>query len=137
VSWWSKLVGGGLTAPIDAIGKVIDDVHTSKEEKWAAQVVMEKLRQEPGKLQAAINMLEAQHRSVFVAGWRPFIGWVCGFTLFYMWMGRALFSDILVANGMPPLLTLDVTPTDLIALLAPLLGLGTLRSAEKFTGVSK
>ena len=42
-------------------------------------------------LQAEINKLEAQHRSIFVAGWRPFIGWICGFALAYNFIIRDLF----------------------------------------------
>ena len=32
-------------------------------------------------LQTKINMVEASHRTLFVAGWRPFVGWICGFAL--------------------------------------------------------
>jgi len=42
-------------------------------------------------LQTKINEVEAGHRSVFVAGWRPFIGWVCGFALAYNFIIRDLF----------------------------------------------
>lgn len=137
MSFWGTLFGAGIAAPIDAIGRVIDDVHTSGEEKAAAKIVMEKLRQEPAKLQAAINAIEAQHRSVFVAGWRPFVGWVCGWALAYLWLIRAIFSDMIAALGGPPLPPLDITVTDVIALLGPLLGLGTLRTTEKLGKVSK
>ena len=84
MGFWGPVFGAGISAPIEAIGGVIDEIHTSDEEKAAAKIVMERLRQEPGKLQAAINMMEAQHRSVFVAGWRPFVGWVCGWALAYL-----------------------------------------------------
>ena len=43
-------------------------------------------------LQAEINKIEAQHRTIFVAGWRPFIGWVCGFALAYNFVIRELFT---------------------------------------------
>ena len=39
-------------------------------------------------LQAQINEQEAKHRTIFVAGWRPFIGWVCGFALAYNFVLR-------------------------------------------------
>jgi len=42
-------------------------------------------------IQTRINEIEAQHRTVFVAGWRPFIGWVCGFALAYNFVIRDLF----------------------------------------------
>ena len=137
MGFWNTLIGGGVTSAVDAIGAVVDDVHTSEEERAAAKIVMERLRQEPGKLQAAINRVEAQHRSVFVAGWRPFIGWVCGWALAYIWLLRPLFGDFLHATfgySPPPL---DIGAVDVIALLGPLLGLGTLRTGEKMAGVAK
>ncbi len=137
MGFWATLFGGGISAPIEAIGGVIDEIHTSDEEKAAARIVMEGLKQEPGKLQAAFNMMEAQHRSVFVAGWRPFVGWVCGWALAYLWLIRSIFSDLIVAFGAPPLPHLEITVTDVIALLGPLLGLGTLRTTEKLGKVSK
>ena len=44
------------------------------------------------KLQNEINKVEAQHRSVFVSGWRPFIGWVCGVALAYNFIVRDLLT---------------------------------------------
>ncbi|MDB4306098.1 holin family protein [bacterium] len=137
MSFWTSLIGGGVTSAVEAIGGVIDDVHTSKEERAAAQIVMEKLRQEPAKLQAAINKVEAQHRSVFVAGWRPFIGWVCGFALAYIWLIRPLLGDLLHATFgyvTPPL---EIGAVDVVALLGPLLGIGGLRTVEKLGGRTK
>lgn len=137
MGFWSSLVGGGLASPIEAIGDVIDDVHTSAEEKAAAKIVMERLRQEPAKLQAAINHAQVQHRSVFVAGGRPFILWVCGFALAYIWFIRIIMSDIIVAFDGPPLPVLDVSAADVVGLLGPILGLGALRTGEKLAGKAK
>lgn len=137
MSFWSKLIGGGVTSAVDAIGKVVDDVHTSEEERAAARIVMERLRQEPAKLQAAINKVEAQHRSVFVAGWRPSIGWVCGFALAYLWLIRPIFGDLLHAIFGYTLPPLEIGAVDVIALLGPLLGLSGLRTSEKMAGVAK
>jgi len=139
MSIWSKIFsvgGGGIAAPIDAIGGVIDELHTSREEKDAAKIVMERLRQEPAKLQAAVNAMEAQHRSVFVAGWRPWIGWVCGFALAYIWLIRPILNDVLTLVGFP-LAELEISTSDVILLLGPLLGLGTLRTGEKLAKVAK
>jgi len=137
VSIWGTIFGTGVAAPIEAIGNVIDDLHTSKEEKDAAKIVMERLRQQPAKLQAAINAIEAQHRSMFVAGGRPFIIWVCGWTLAYIWILRIVFSDIMVAFGGQALPELDVSASDVVLLLGPILGLGTLRTGEKLAGRAK
>jgi len=140
MSIWSKIfsVGGaGIAAPIDAIGGVIDELHTSREEKDAAKIVLAKLRQEPAKLQTAVNALQAQHRSVFVAGGRPFIIWVCGWALAYMWPIRMLMSDIVFIAGGKPLPAVGLSTADVVALLGPILGLGLLRTGEKVTGKAK
>ncbi len=71
MGWFDKLVGSGgdaIAKPIDAVGNALDKILTSKEEKNAGAAVMEKLKQHPAELQVEINKLEAQHRSVFVAG---------------------------------------------------------------------
>ena len=136
MSFWSRLIGGGVTSAVDAVGSVIDNVHTSEEERAAARIVMERLRQEPAKLQAAINRVEAQHRSIFVAGWRPAVGWLCVMALAYLWLFRPVFNDVLSLAGFP-LPSLEIGAADVILLLSPLLGLGTLRTGEKIVGVSK
>ena len=136
MAFWSTLFGAGIASPIEAIGKVVDEVHTSEEERAAAKIVMERLRQEPGKLQSAINMVEAQHRSVWVAGWRPAVGWLCVAALSYLWIVRPVFNDMLTLVGFP-LPDLDIGAADVILLLGPLLGLGTLRTGEKLAGRAK
>ena len=87
------------------------------------------MAQEPHILQAEINKIEASHRSVFVAGWRPFIGWVCGV---------AMASNFLL---MPYLVAfIDVQPLDLTVMMPVLmgmLGLGTMRSVEKVKNVAR
>ncbi len=52
-------------------------VETSEERK-AADLLLMKVQQNPDKWQSEINKIEAGHRTIFVAGWRPFIGWICG-----------------------------------------------------------
>ena len=85
--------------------------------------------------QLKINMEEAKHASIFVAGWRPFAGWVGGVGLAY----AAIFHYILVwFSGIysfppPPAVDTDI----LLYVLGGMLGLGTLRTYEKKNGVSK
>ena len=53
-------------------------------------------------IQTKINEIEAKHRSVFVAGWRPFVGWVCGIALAYNFIIRDLFIWALQPEEVPP-----------------------------------
>lgn len=87
--------------------------------------------------QLAANVEEAKHESVFVSGWRPFIGWVCGSAFAYHFVIQpfAIFGVALYGAQLPALPTLD-TGT-LMPVLMGMLGLGTMRSFEKYQGVSK
>ena len=78
-------------------------------------------------IQTKINEIEAQHRTVFVAGWRPFIGWVSGFALAYNFVIRDLFIWAIQPEVVPPALQMD----HLMTVLLGMLGLGGLRTYEK------
>ena len=78
-------------------------------------------------IQTKINELEAQHRTVFVAGWRPFIGWVCGVALAYNFVIRDLFIWAIKPESIPPALQME----HLMTVLLGMLGLGGLRTFEK------
>lgn len=83
-------------------------------------------------LQAQINEQEAKHRTIFVAGWRPFIGWVCGFALAYNFVLRDLLVWYVGAESAPPALQMEHLMTVLIGML----GLGGMRTFEKFNNKS-
>ena len=137
MSWLSKIVGGGGTDAITAVGGVFDKLFTSEEEKLQAAIVMEKLRQQPAVLQMAVNQVEASNRSMFVAGWRPFIGWICGSGLLYHYILQPmiLFFVALFGAEIPDLPVFDMA--ELRTILMGMLGLGALRTAEKLGGKAK
>ena len=83
-------------------------------------------------LQAQINEQEAKHRTIFVAGWRPFIGWVCGFALAYNFVFRDLLVWMVGVDSAPPALQMEHLMTVLIGML----GLGGMRTFEKFNNKS-
>ena len=124
------LFGGGVTDSIAAIGKVLDNLFTSKDEKMTASAIMEELRQKPHILQAEINKIEASHKSVFVAGWRPFIGWVCGLGLLFAFIIGPLMAFFGVAAPVFPIAMM-------YNLVLALVGLGGLRTYEKLKGIDK
>lgn len=78
-------------------------------------------------LQAEINKMEAQHRTIFVAGWRPFIGWVCGVALAYNFVLRDMLVWYMGAETAPPALQME----HLMTVLVGMLGLGGMRTFEK------
>lgn len=85
--------------------------------------------------QIAINQAEAGNPSVFVSGWRPAIGWVCGMACAWNWVGLkiALFVAAYLGHD------LNLAPADIGEMMPVLLGmhgLGGLRTAEKINGVA-
>ena len=81
--------------------------------------------------QVNVNLEQAKSNSMFVAGSRPFIIWVCGFGLAFQYLLHPLliwiwaFADM---TGKPPL-PLDLSV--MMPLLLGLLGLGSMRSFDK------
>lgn len=128
-----------LLGPVLDIGsKIIDRLFPDPAAKAAAELELLKLTQ-AGDLQTVlaqleINAKEAAHPSVFVAGWRPFVGWCCGVGLGYATIGHNVLAWLAVARGwpVPPAVDTDV----LIYTLGGLLGIGGLRTLEKVKGVA-
>jgi len=92
----------------------------------------------PSLARIELNKIEAGHRSIFVASWRPFIGWVCGLALAWHFILFDLLTWV-TFNFFPrvtelPALSGTVT---LVTVLLSLLGLGAMRTAEKFGGKAK
>ena len=81
--------------------------------------------------QVKVNEKEAQHRSIFIAGWRPFIGWTCGIALFY----HFIVQPILVFFMDKPAPSFDMST--LSTILMGMLGLGGLRTFEKYKSIAK
>lgn len=86
--------------------------------------------------QIALNAQEAQSPSWFVSGWRPAVGWVCLGGLGYQIIIRPIVQSIL-NFWFPQYAMVQLETETLLTLLFGMLGLGGLRSFEKFTGVSK
>ncbi|WP_300300955.1 3TM-type holin [Ferrovibrio sp.] len=131
-----KLLVANIASPIEAIGNVFDKLFTSDAERAQAEAVLEKLRQYPAALQVELNKIEAAHRSVFVAGWRPAVGWICAAGVGWAYLGHPLFlwAAALWAPGVqPPEIQID----SLFELVLAMLGMAGLRSFEKTTGRAK
>jgi len=141
------LVSPDISKISDSIFNGLDSLFTSDEEKKAAKLKMRELMQQPHILQAMANIEEAKHASVFVAGWRPGLGWLCVACLAWAWIIRDFFIMGLTIAG-SYISDLDQTkeiinmlPTinaqDLLTLTMALLGLGGLRTYEATKGVKR
>ena len=124
-------------APIEAIGNVLDKLFTSDDEKLSKKLLLAKLAQEPGIAQVELNKIEAQHRSRFVAGGRPFIIWVCGFALLYNFIIRDIISYIIMIHSPETPLPPELAMAHLMTVLMGVLGLGGYRTIEKLAGRTK
>ena len=126
-----------LPAVTNVIGRFLPE---DKEKKAAAEREIEKQLaihlSRVDLAQLEISKQEAAHRSIFVAGWRPFIGWSCGFAMCYAYIIQPITVFILAQTGnLVDLPTLDLS--EMMPVLLGMLGLGGLRSFEKYKKVSK
>jgi len=123
----------GLGAVADLARSAIDKIWPDKTEQEKQEIAAAVMVIQG---QIDVNKAEAANPSVFVAGWRPFVGWVCGAALAYQFVGKPLLSFGFAAYGhpLPPLPGIDDT---LWQLLFGMLGLGGLRTVEKVKGVTR
>jgi hypothetical protein len=128
-----------LIAAFDIAGKIIDRVWPDRSEQDAAKLdilktqIANEFQLQLGQIE--VNKTEAANQNLFVAGWRPAIGWVCAIALGYQYLIRPLLAWSMAISGhpIPPMPSLD---SNLWELMFGLLGLGALRTVEKVKGVS-
>jgi|EP01046_Picozoa_sp_COSAG06_P011892 hypothetical protein len=132
MSWLSRLLGGGTKG----IGELAKDIREAIKGK---ELDPNKKLEMAGKLaevQTKINEAEATHRTVFVAGWRPFIGWVCGLGLLYAVFIEPLLRFVFTVKGWTiEFPQIDTTIT--MQVLFGMLGLVGARSYEKKNKLTK
>jgi phenylpyruvate tautomerase PptA (4-oxalocrotonate tautomerase family) len=126
---------------IDPVSNILDKVIEDKDQKaklaHEIATMAERHAQELAKGQIDINKEEAKSRNIFIAGWRPFVGWTCGLALFWHFLGLpvTLFITGWFNLQHPPLPEFDMQ--SLMTVLLGMLGLGGMRSFEKFKGLTK
>ena len=91
-----------ITSAASTAADVIDTLFTSEEERLDKQAVLARIALHADALQTKINQSESQHRSCFVAGWRPFIGWTCGMALAWHFILLPLCQFALAVLGVTP-----------------------------------
>jgi hypothetical protein len=133
MSLWTWLSGGKAVAqPIEAVGNVLDALFTSDDERLDKELIKQRLALKPTLAQVEVMKAQAQHRSAFVAGARPFLMWVCGLGFLFSFVISPIIAWVLPDVG-APILPLEV----MLELTLGMLGLAGLRTIEKIKGVSK
>jgi hypothetical protein len=131
-----QLIQALLPVASSVIDRVIPDKEAAEKAKREMQLELVNNINDIAKAQIEVNKTEAAHRNVFVAGWRPFIGWVCGAAFAYHFVLQPIFVFALAAYGV----SLELPSFDMGALMTVLtgmLGLGGLRTFEKMKGTAK
>jgi len=132
----SDILAGGVQGLLGSAGQFAKDIRAaitgeiSPEKKAEIEQRALEIEFALTKAQTDINLAEARHPNVFVAGWRPFIGWVCGCALAWEFIGSQIFEwavKIAGVNVAPPALDTSGLYTTVLALL----GLGGMRTYEK------
>ncbi len=141
MSLLSKILGGATTAPITAIGNIVTGIFGDKGEKLTHDEVMARIALQPTLVQTEINKVEAGHRSIWVSGWRPGIGWVCALSLFFFYVPQYVLASyiwirLIVANDWQ-IVPYPVDDSGVMELVLAMLGMATLRGVEKLQGRAK
>jgi hypothetical protein len=123
-----------VTAVTNVVGQVIDRVWPDPAQAAAAKLQLMQLQQ-TGELTAItgqmdINKVEAGNESLFVAGGRPFIIWVCGAAFAWNWVGLPLAKFVMTVIGHPVVMQ-AADMSEMMPVLMGLLGLGGMRTWEK------
>ena len=122
---------------IKPVGDILDKFVADKDLKLKLSHELEKEIVSLNRAQIELNKVGAAHENVFVSGWRPFIGWTCGIALCWHFVLApvTIFICAYLNVVIPELPTFDMG--SLMTVLMGMLGLGGLRSFEKYKGLTK
>jgi hypothetical protein len=124
------------------LGPLIDRIPDKNERARAQEAIEKQMVDAISGLvegQLRINQQEATHGSIFVAGWRPAVGWVCGLSLFWNFIVQPLllWAAWIVPEGADLATAPKLDTGELMTVLLGMLGLGGLRTYEKKVGVAR
>lgn len=125
----------GISSVLDKVLSFIPNPAEKAKAEIEAKAQLLQMLSDSDKAQDAINQVEAGNSNIFVSGWRPFIGWVCGFS--YAWnhlLAQFITYFVTLAGYIAP--TLPILVDDNTVLMG-MLGLGAMRSWDKMQGTAK
>ena len=136
-----------LASLLPILGNVLDKIipNTAERERAKTELALKLAENETEILklfaaqdqgQIEINKEEAKSNSLFVSGWRPAVGWICAFGCAWAFILKPILDWGVAAAGSTVALPVFQTG-ELMSLLLGLLGMGTLRTYEKFKGVAR
>lgn len=136
-----------ITAGLEFVGKIADKIWPDPAAKADVMLKIDALRQtgelaelaagtQLAQAQTEINKIEAASTDKFSSRWRPFVGWVCGIAFLYAAILEPLLRFTAAVGfgytGAFPAIDTDLT----LQILLGILGLGSMRSFEKFKGLN-
>jgi hypothetical protein len=135
----SKILGGSL---VDTVGKVIDSVHTSEEEKGQIRIKLQELENEINSKQMDINLADAQSTATDISGllqrsWRPLIGFSAALAIFWEFVLKNFIVFFLAVFEIETLPLPSMNMEQLMPLVMALLGMAGLRTFEKSKKITK
>lgn len=135
-------IGSILKDLISPVTNIIEEVVIDKDKVREINLEIEKLADQADARyheelmgQIEVNKVEANHASIFVAGWRPFIGWTGGVGLAYSFVLAPFIEFIARANGYTQEMPVP-DATQLMMLVTSMLGVGAMRSYDKNHGTA-
>jgi len=136
----SKIAGmltGELLGTVAGLFKDYQDNKLTKEQlRFELETFEETNAQDLKLAQIDLNKQEASHGSMFVAGWRPFLGWVCGLGFAMNFLVAPVGTFICAFSGYPDIVFPQADVATMMPILVGMLGLGGYRSYEKTSGVT-
>jgi len=132
----APIIGDIARRIVDTLSDVIGGPEKRKQVQQQLELELSQHLQKVDLAQIGVNLEEAKSASLFVAGWRPFIGWVCGAGVAYAFLFKPLFGDF-YATVDPTVKLPDLDVGELMTLLLGMLGMAGYRTFEKVKGVSR
>lgn len=125
----------GVTDIIHEVGETIRKIVPDADKRLDIEVQLQQLQQNLQLAQIDVNKTEASSSNIFVAGWRPSIGWVCSAALAYTWILAPLIQYGVNLTGAHTALPV-LPPDSIFPVVTAMLGISVSRTVEKVSGVS-
>jgi hypothetical protein len=121
---------------IEPVSQILDKFVADKDLKAKLQHELNTELHKANMAQLEVNKVEAAHKNMFVAGWRPFVGWCCASALAYHFILQPILVFVLSISGYQVALP-EFDMSSLMTVLLGMLGLGGMRTLEKVQKVSR